>query len=176
MRPDAVLTERLELRPVVVGDLAAVHRMRGDPRNCAYLPDGPHEDADVTSAWIERFGTRRDTFGMGYWTARLRANGQVVGIGGVDRRKAFWNLYYLIDADCQGHGYATELARAGQQVAVALDPALPLVAWIHADNAASQAVAWHLGLSDYGLREPEHWNGQPMHCWSDREPALRRIK
>ena len=60
----------------------------------------------------------------------------MVGVGGVDRRAAFWNLYYVIDVDHQGFGYATELARAGAQAAAALDPSLPLVAWIHAGNDA----------------------------------------
>lgn len=50
------------------------------------------------------------------------------------------------------------------------DPALPMVAWIHQDNAASQAVARHIGLKDYGLLEPQHWDGEPMHYWADREP------
>jgi hypothetical protein len=42
---------------------------------------------------------------------------------------------------------------------------------IHQDNGVSQAVARHLGLAYYGQLEPQHWNGQPMHCWADRQPA-----
>lgn len=49
----------------------------------------------------------------------------------------------------------------------------PVVAWIHEENAASQAVARHLGLADYGQREPQHWDGEPMHLWADRQPASR---
>jgi hypothetical protein len=67
--------------------------------------------------------------------------------------------------------YATELALAAQREAMALEPDLPVIAWIHEGNGASQAVARHLGLTDYGQLEPQHWNGQPMHCWADREPA-----
>ena len=71
------------------------------------------------------------------------------------------------------NGYATELARAAQRAAESVDPALPLVAWIHEDNAASQGVARRLGLKDHGLLEAEHWKGQPMHYWADREPSAR---
>lgn len=39
------------------------------------------------------------------------------------------------------------------------------------DNGASQAVARHPGLTDYGQLEPRHWNEQPAHCWAVREPA-----
>jgi hypothetical protein len=34
-----------------------------------------------------------------------------------------------------------------------------------------QAVARHLGLTDYGLREPQHWNGKPIHYWADQQPV-----
>lgn len=166
-----LLTDRLDLRAVEPDDLDALHRIRADPRNCAYLPTGPHEDPEVTRAWITRSGRRWETHGIGYWTVRLRSTAEVVGVGGVDRRPAFWNLYYLIDANHAGRGYATELARAAMRAAAARHPDLPLAAWIHAGNFASQAVARHLGLRDYGLAERDHWKGEPMHLWSDSEPA-----
>jgi len=72
---------------------------------------------------------------------------------------------------CWGRGYATELARAAQREAAAAEPDLPVVAWIHEQNASSQAVARHLGLSDFGQLKPQHWDGAPMHCWADRQPA-----
>jgi RimJ/RimL family protein N-acetyltransferase len=167
---EVCLTERLDLRPIAGSDLGDLHRIRRDPRNRVYIPAGPDEGLDATSAWIERFGARWQTNAVGFWTVRLRATGRVVGVGGIDRRAAFWNLYYVIDVDHQGLGYATELARAACRMAGALDPSLPLVAWIHAQNDASQSVARHLGLRDYGLRERDRWNGQPMHLWSGREP------
>ena len=54
-----------------------------------------------------------------------------------------------------------------------VDPDLPIVAWIHEDNAPSQGVARRLGLTDYGLLGAAHWNGEPMHYWADREPGAR---
>ncbi len=67
--------------------------------------------------------------------------------------------------------FGTELALAAQREAGALEPNLPVVAWIHRDNAASQAVARHLGLTDYGQLAPQHWNRRPMHRWADRPPV-----
>jgi RimJ/RimL family protein N-acetyltransferase len=165
-----LLTDRLDLRALTTGDLHPLHRIISDPRNCVHIPEGPKESLDDSRAWIERFGGRWDAIGLGYWTVRLRANGAVIGVGGAERRSEFWNLYYLLDRTCWGYGYGTELALAAQREAVALEPDVPVAAWIHEENAASQAVARHLGLTDYGLLEPQHWHGEPMHCWADRQP------
>jgi RimJ/RimL family protein N-acetyltransferase len=92
-------------------------------------------------------------------------------VGGAGHRQRFWNLFYLLDREHWGCGYATELARAAQRAAVTLDPDLPLVAWIHEENIASDMVIRHLGLKDYGHLEAEHWKGEPMRYWADREPV-----
>ena len=169
--PRRLRTDRLDLLAVTLDDAAAVHRIVADPRHSEYMPDGQMATEQATLAWLERRVSRWDTGGLGYWTVRLSATGELIGIGGAERRPGFWNLYYLIDQAHWGRGYATELARATQRTAAGLDPELPLVAWIHSGNAASEAVARHLGLTDYGLLEPGHWNGEPMHCWADRDPA-----
>jgi RimJ/RimL family protein N-acetyltransferase len=76
----------------------------------------------------------------------------------------------LLDRPVARSWHCKELALAAHREAAIADPDLPMVAWIHEQNAASQAVARHIGLSDYGLREPQRWNGEPMHYWADREP------
>ncbi len=167
-----LLTDRLDIRAVDMSDLDALHRITADPRNSVYVPGGVQESPEVTRAWIERFSAGWSASGLDYWTVRLRVTGAVIGVGGVRRRPGFWNLFYLLDRDHWGCGYATELARAAQRAATTLDPDLPLAAWIHEDNIASQAVARRLGLGlkDYGRREADHWKGAPMRYWADREP------
>ena len=145
--------------------------MLADPRHSEHVPAGLLETRQAALAWIERYQASWAASRLGYWTVRLRATMAVIGVGGAERRPGFWNLYYLIDHEHRGCGYATELARAAGQQALAVDPDLPLAAWIHARNAASQIVAGRLGLSDYGLLEAGHWKGEPMHYWADREPA-----
>jgi RimJ/RimL family protein N-acetyltransferase len=168
------LTERLDLRAMARSDVDPLYRIMADPRTRAYIPGGAHDSAETTRLWVDRFSARWELNGIGYWTARLRETGDVIGVGGVDRREEFWNLYYLIDPTRWGRGYATELARVGQLTATAIDPDLPLAAWIHADNAASQGVAHRVGLRDYGRLEPDHWKGEPMHYWADRDPRRTR--
>jgi RimJ/RimL family protein N-acetyltransferase len=168
-----VLTDRLDLRAVDVADVDALHPILGDPRNSRFLPGGAPASPGDTLAWLERFVVGWEDDGLGYWTARLRADGTVIGVGGVARRPQFWNLLYFLDRHSWGNGYATELARAGQHAARSSDPDLPVAAWIHDQNAASQAVARRIGLRDYGL-EARHWKGEPMHYWADRAPARGR--
>jgi RimJ/RimL family protein N-acetyltransferase len=119
-----------------MSDLEDLHRIMADPRNIRYVPAEPQQTPAVTRAWIERYGVHWDINDLSYWTVRLRATGAVIGVGGVDRRPEFWNVFYLFDVSHWGHGYATELARAAQHAAAALDPYLPLVAWIHDKNVA----------------------------------------
>jgi len=172
--PRHLLTDRLDLRALTPGDLDPLQPIVSDPRNHEHVPEGPKDSLQASRAWIERFSARWAASGLGYWTVRLRSTGAVIGVGGAERRQRFWNLYYLLDWQHWGHGYGTELARAGQREAASLEPGLPVVAWIHEDNAASQAVARHLGLTDYGRLEPQHWDGQPMHFWADRRPPGAR--
>ena len=168
--PRHLLTDRLTLRALTPNDLDPLHPIVSDPRNCVYVPEGPKESLAASREWIERFSARWGISGLGYWTVRLRANSAVIGVGGAERRSEFWNLYYLLDHNFWGHGYGTELALAAQREATALDPDLPVVAWIHEGNAASRAVARHLGLTDCGPLQPQHWDGAPMRCWADRQP------
>jgi len=169
--PWELSTGRLDLVAVGAADLAALHRIGSDERSSRYIPGGLDESADATRAWVEGRAERWAADGIGYWAVRLRGSREVVGVGGVERRAAFWNLYYRLEPAHWGRGLATELARAGLRAAAEHDPGLPVVAWIHADNAASIAIATRLGLRDFGLLEPEHWDGHPMHCYADRRPA-----
>jgi RimJ/RimL family protein N-acetyltransferase len=166
-----VLTDRLDLRAVDLADVDALHPILADPPSSAFLPGGTPASPGDTIAWLERFVAGWEEDGLGYWTVRLRGEQTVIGVGGAARRPQFWNLLYFVHPAHRGNGYATELARAGQEAARSSDPGLPVAAWIHEQNAASQAVARRLGLRDYGRLEAIHWKGQPMHYWADREPA-----
>ena len=165
-----VLTDRLDLRPLTATDLHALHLIVADPRNSELMPGGVQRDAEVTRAWIERFGGRWESNGLGYWTVRLRSTAEVIGVGGADRRPQFWNILYWVDHRHWGHGYGTEIACAASSAAALVAPDVPLAGWIHERNLASQSVALRIGLQDFGPLEPEHWNGEPMHYWADRAP------
>ncbi len=82
---------------------------------------------------------------------RERAASRVIGFGGAQRHASgAWNLNYRIATEAQGRGYATELARAAQAAAAHVDPTVPVIAWVAADNLPSRRVAERLGLTDQG--------------------------
>jgi RimJ/RimL family protein N-acetyltransferase len=169
---DIVLTERLELRAVAAEDVDALYRIKSDPETCRFLDSHRFEEPEAVAKWVERSQLSWQQQGLGYWTARLRGSGEVIGVGGAERRKAFWNVYYRIAPAYWGRGYATELALAARHRAGELDPDALFVAWVHAGNAPSAVIAARLGLTDFGLRERSHWGGVPMHCFADREPEF----
>ncbi|WP_281179964.1 GNAT family N-acetyltransferase [Streptomyces catenulae] len=132
-------------------------------------PRGPPRWPDVTEAWIGRCTDRWESDGVSYWMARHRDTGELIGVGGAQRQHpGFWNLYYRLVPTHLGKGYATEISRAAIRTAGQHDPELPVIAWIHARNTGSRAVAERLGLHDYGLR-PEPGKREPMHAYADRE-------
>jgi RimJ/RimL family protein N-acetyltransferase len=147
-----VLTERLDLRrPDPVADLAALFSVFTDPDGWWYDPAGRHRDEDTTRGWLERAAARFDRDGLSYWTVRRRDTAEIIGVGGAQRQSTgAWNLNYRIASDQQGKGFATELARAAQSAASSLDPDVPFIAWIAANNEPSRKVAERLGLTNHG--------------------------
>jgi RimJ/RimL family protein N-acetyltransferase len=92
--------------------------------------------------------------GLGYWVARLREpldafpSGTFVGVGGcaIAPATSWWNLYYRLRPETQGHGLATELCRAALTAARSTLPTLPVVASLLDTNHASKKTAERTGL------------------------------
>ena len=140
-------TERLVLAAVSLADLAELHTLHADPRVWTHLPSGVHADEQRTRADLEAYTADWERDGLGYWTARRRHDGELVGIGGVRLRPTgAWNLYYRLAPDHQGQGYALELVRAAFEAAAAFDPEAPIVAYLLEHNEASRRTAERAGM------------------------------
>jgi RimJ/RimL family protein N-acetyltransferase len=87
-------TKRLRLDAVVPEDLDDHYALMSDPAVWAHLPSGRHTDPEQTAKGIRPSVGHWATDGLGYWTARLRADlpeaglaaGAMVGTGGCARR------------------------------------------------------------------------------------------
>ena len=152
-----VLTPRLLLDAVVADDLEAHHALLSDPDVWRHLPSGVYADRARTAARISEDQEQWARTGLGYWTARLRDDlpgtsltaGAVVGTGGCAVRAGtdWWNLAYRFTPAAWGHGLAAELVTAALDAARAVDPELPVIAYLLEHNAESKGRAERSGLT-----------------------------
>lgn len=147
-----VLTARLSLAPMSVGDAKELFPIFNDPDGWWFAPESRHQELATTEGFLERAAARWELDGLSYWTARAREDDRVVGVGGVQRHRSgvCWNLYYRIAGGEQRKGYATEIARAGIDAAREVDPGLAVIAWIAPANEPSRETARKLGLTELG--------------------------
>jgi RimJ/RimL family protein N-acetyltransferase len=164
-----VLTERLDLRPTdPATDLDDLFPIFSDPDGWWFDPESRHTERTQTEHWLTRAAARFDEDRLSYWTVRRRDTGAIIGVGGAQRQRTrAWNLNYRLATAHQGQGFATELGRAAQAAASAVDPAVPFIAWIAPQNTPSIRVAERLGLTNYGLRTDPS-DGQQRVAWADR--------
>ena len=132
---DEVATARLVLRRVTLDDLVDWRRIHEGPQY-------DHVVGDIVAHWRE--------YGFGYWA--IERDGAVVGFGGVrllrdwNGRGDVLNLFYRLEPEARGNGFARETASA------AIDRAtLPVVARIRPENEPSVRVALRAGL----VRRPD---------------------
>jgi RimJ/RimL family protein N-acetyltransferase len=157
-----VLTERLELTAVGRADTDELYRLNSDARVWTHFPSGRHRAREQTAHQVETFFGAWQRDGLGYWTARVRAGGQFIGIGGcMVNRGIAWNLYYRLRPEAQGNGYAAEMVAAARAAAAATRPELPVTAYLLEHNGASRRTAERGGLHlvwrgpDAGNPDPE---------------------
>jgi RimJ/RimL family protein N-acetyltransferase len=74
-----LLTPRLRLDAVVPADLDDLYALMSDAGTWAHLPSGRHTSVQQTAAGIEHSVRHWSRDGLGYWAARLRDDGSVVG-------------------------------------------------------------------------------------------------
>src|SRR5437899_12243173 len=110
----AVETERVLLRDLEPDDLEALFEVLGDPVAMRYYP-APF-DRDRVATWIDWVRRSYRENGFGLWAGIRRSDGRFLGDCGpmlqdVEDRVLPEVGYHIVPAE-QGHGYATEAARA----------------------------------------------------------------
>jgi ribosomal-protein-alanine N-acetyltransferase len=154
-------TERLLLRPPVVGDAPAAAEFLTDPDVMRFL-GGATVALEHVSEVVEKWRQRWERNGMGPFMIQRRQDGRFLGRAGIliwDTRS--WTQAAFSDAGTYaqpelgwalvrtawGHGYATEAARAVRDWARRQPGINRLISLIASENVASQRVAQRLGAS-----------------------------
>jgi RimJ/RimL family protein N-acetyltransferase len=165
-----VQTARLQLDAVVPDDLDEHFALMSDPGVWAHLPSGRHTEPMRTMEGIRHSVGHWERDGLGYWTARLRADlpgttlqaGAVVGTGGCALRvgTSWWNLYYRLTPAAWGFGLAAELVDAALDAAHLVAPERPVIAYLLEHNVESRGRAERSGLT-LVWRGPDAGNPDP---------------
>jgi RimJ/RimL family protein N-acetyltransferase len=170
-----VRTERLWLDLPTSADVDALHAFHADPETWRHFPSARFTERAESAALVTQSERQFAERGLGVWSVRDAADGPVVGRCGcsVPDHGLWWNLYYRFSTTVQRRGYAAEAARAALDAAHAVDPDLPVVAFLLEHNTASRRTAESLGMS-LAWRGPDRPNPDPdavRLVYVDREPT-----
>jgi ribosomal-protein-alanine N-acetyltransferase len=142
-------TARLTARPIASEDAAVLSVLHHDPRVMATL-GGIRSDEQTHDFLVARIG-HWERHGYGMWMFQARGDGRFVGRGGLQHIEVGGRheieVGYTVRAEEWGKGFATEMADAIVEVAVAGLGIRNLVAFTLPSNAASRRVMENAGFT-----------------------------
>ncbi|MFD9209719.1 GNAT family N-acetyltransferase [Streptomyces sioyaensis] len=164
-----IRTERLDLRPVTLDDVAAIHAYRRRPEVSRYLYSDPFDEAasrDFVASRSTRTTLRESGDGL-QLAVVVRDSGTLVGdVTFVWKSSAHrqGGIGYVFHPDHAGHGYATEASRALLKLGFEELQLHRIQAELDGRNTASARLLERLGMRREGhLRENEFLDGE----WAD---------
>lgn len=152
---------------MTVDDLDGMAALLGDPEVMRYYPKPMSRNE--AQGWIEWSQRLYREYGHGLWLVTLRDTGEFVGNCGLPAQNVEGvvqvEIGYLVRADLQGNGYATEAATACRDHARDILGLERLIAIINPDNVPSQRVAEKLGLT---LERSAIWKDQQVSIYAGK--------
>jgi RimJ/RimL family protein N-acetyltransferase len=151
-RFDSITTDRLLMRRWRDADREPFAALNGDPLTMRFFPSTL--DRAESDAFVDRIESRFDDQGYGLWALEITATGQFIGYTGLNPMPdgvpgyGGMEIGWRLDRGFWGHGYATEAARAGLEVA--FDGAGLAEVWSMTAvlNEPSAAVMRRLGMTE----------------------------
>lgn len=162
MKQTILTTERFELRPPAVGDLAGLIDLIADEETRRFLgPATP--DAKSQADRLLRNAGSWALFGYGTFMVRRRGEAQIIGSCGIFRS---WRGFgqgmddvpeagWIIHRDAWGQGVAGEVMRTVLDWFDKTHGPLRIACMIEEGNTGSERVAAKLGFVHYARHEPE---------------------
>jgi [ribosomal protein S5]-alanine N-acetyltransferase len=145
---DVRYTERLRLEPIGPEHLDALRTIHSDPAVLEWYGEYSDERlSQMATDWRDRWTTD----GAHKWIAYDKGSGELIGRGGlsfvpVDGAMR-WELGWALRGSLWGHGYATEIGRAGLSLAFDELGTDEVVAFTEPHNARSRAVMERLAMT-----------------------------
>jgi [ribosomal protein S5]-alanine N-acetyltransferase len=143
-------TARLLLRPLMMDDAEALHRIHHEAGTWRYFPGSPLATVEEERAKIEQLLGEYERNNHGLWAPVLRETGELIGRCGLMRRELDGavevELGYLLSPRFWGQGLASEAARAIRDHAFERRGFKRLVSIIAPENIASKRVAMAAGM------------------------------
>jgi len=143
-------TERLLLRPPLLGDVPTLYAFLGDAEAMRYT----HVDRSLRQCRrrIAVHERRRRRDGCAPWTVITKRDGRIVGWGGLyeDPFDPGWGIEvgYAVHPAAWGKGYATELVTAALDVADNILQLPEVHAFARRENAASRRILEKFGFEE----------------------------
>ena len=145
-------TSRLVLRAFTAADTEPYVRMMADPEVTQFLGDG--RPLDRAEAWrqLALLIGHWELRGFGLWAVEERASRRFIGRIGCYEPEGWpgFEIGYVLARDAWGRGFAREGAAAALQHARTVLGRDAVISLIRPANAASVAVARHLGARRTG--------------------------
>ncbi len=159
-------TERLLLRALREADIEPAFAMNGDAQNMRYYPQ-PLTRAE-NEAWMRRLPESWQTHGFGRWVVEAPGVADFIGVIGLAMppwRHGMTEVAWRLTPTAQGHGYATEAARAAIDFAFNTLGLAEVTAFTATVNTPSRRVMERLGMTRDPADDFDHPNvpdGHPL--------------
>jgi [ribosomal protein S5]-alanine N-acetyltransferase len=145
-------TERLVLQPVTPGDRAALRAHWATPDVRRFLFDGEMLSATEITEAIDDSGRDFGRSGYGLWLVRQKGGTDLVGATGLRLLDDIGlEIFYSLEPQSWGKGYATEAARAVLDYALGPLGLPEVLAEVDEGNTASVAVIERLGMTPFDV-------------------------
>jgi RimJ/RimL family protein N-acetyltransferase len=155
MRNDtaALMTARLDLRPIVADDAEALHRISNEPEVRRYLWDDEPVEKRTIRDVIFQSAAMFSEEGIGLFGIRRRGSESLIGfvrLSGMNEPE----LAYELTRGAWGNGLATEASMACLRHAFERASLERVIVGVDAENAASERVIEKLGMQYVGSMNP----------------------
>lgn len=144
-------SERLQLRPFVEADVAAMRRVYGDPQVMRWVGYGPIATEDGVRGMLAQYATHQRAHGFAFWAVIERASGELIGDAGLALTGAGEiEMGYTLARDRWGAGLGTEVALLCSHTALHVLGYPQVRALVEPENAASRHVLEKAGFREDG--------------------------